>query len=127
MKISFIKALSWLKNQSKKSFKAIVRRPYHDEVITTDSEWSPKQVVQNPYCRLAYFTNGEKQEKHVHPEEIEIYTILRGKVKIQVEDEIFELEEKDSLVVEPGKNHQVIDEGDYLVQVISCGLKGKKT
>lgn len=125
MKIEFQKINKFLSENQKKDIKVVVRKPYVDEKICRGGEWRPKEVLINPYCRISYFTTGTKQIKHSHPEEMEIYNVLKGSLEIELEGKMIKLEERDSLIISPGKEHFVVDKGDYLVQVITVGNKGK--
>lgn len=125
MKISFQKIQDYLSSATRKDVKILAPETYPGEV-PHDDDWDPTEVMVTDFCRLAYFKNGTKQTRHKHPTEIEIYTVLQGTMKIEVEGKVFELNEKETIVVQPNEYHLVIDEGEYIAQTIACGVNKKE-
>jgi len=46
--------------------------------------------------------------KHLHKTMVEYFLLLEGNLRLQVNDEILEMEQGDLILVEPGEAHQVL-------------------
>ena len=91
-------------------------------------EKCPVLVTEN--WELAAFIEVAPQDRHYHKKGTEIFIVLEGEMKIEVEGEVFTLNEGDTLVVNPGVVHQVLrDENETLsalVITVNCGGKDDK-
>jgi mannose-6-phosphate isomerase-like protein (cupin superfamily) len=125
MKISSKLVSDFLNKRDKKDIKVVVRNKHPQEKICESENWQPKEVILNPFCRVAYFTNETPQKKHSHPNEIEIYNVIHGSICIEIENKKYFLEQGDSIIVKEKLLHCVYAKEKCLVQVVSVGKKGK--
>jgi mannose-6-phosphate isomerase-like protein (cupin superfamily) len=61
-------------------------------------------------ARLWRLRRGEASTRHRHVEQEELYLLLEGRGRIRVEDEVFELQPHDALLVEPRAVRQVFND-----------------
>lgn len=94
-------------------------------------EWgSPAQgekcrVVVASGLEMASFTEVTPQDRHYHKVGTEIYIVLAGTMRIEVDGLVFALELGDTLVVSPGAVHQVlVEEGDFFLTRVITGNCG---
>jgi len=60
------------------------------------------------YCKK--FFKGDKSDKlHTHPQGKEYLIILSGKIKMQVDEEIFEMGEGDYIAIKAGQKDKIIE------------------
>ncbi len=63
------------------------------------------------------FVTHADEPAHIH-DDAEVFVILQGKAKMQMDHEVIELVTGDVLVVEPGENHHLIaDEHDPCINL----------
>ena len=88
----------------------------------SDSGKCPVQVMDN--IESAVFTEVAKQTRHYHKLATEIYIVIEGEMKIEVEGQSWTLAAGDMIVVNPGVRHEVLREGNYLCRVITANSGG---
>jgi mannose-6-phosphate isomerase-like protein (cupin superfamily) len=80
--------------------------------------------MEAPGLEMAFFTENARQDRHWHEQGTEIYTVLEGRMKIEVDGDLLELECRDSIVVRPPAVHYIPPgQGPFLCQVVVpfCG------
>lgn len=91
-------------------------------------EWEPGKLVETKCGGLEVATFNEKteQDKHLHKLATEIYTVLDGKMKIEVDNIPYDLETGDEIIVFPGSVHQVLPSDDkFLARVHTVNCHGE--
>jgi mannose-6-phosphate isomerase-like protein (cupin superfamily) len=63
---------------------------------------------------------GGRTEPHYHPLCEEIYYLLVGRGRMQVEDEIRAVAPGDAIAIPPGKRHQITNIGDETLRFLCC-------
>lgn len=99
---------------------------YNDEVVPKVSIFSGKDITSDVY----YFKPGQVLKAHRHPKGEQIFTFLKGKGKMVIEEESFEVDPGTTIMVEAGKWHEITngkDEEMVAVQVtkIDAGAEYK--
>lgn len=83
----------------------------------------PVQVTAN--IEVAIFTQQAAQDRHHHKLATEFYTVLAGRMIIEVEGLSHALTAGDMIVINPGTVHHVLPEGcEFICQVISTNCVG---
>ena len=84
------------------------------------------QVVVADGLEMASFTEITPQDRHYHKRGTEIYIVLAGMMRMEVDGLSFQVENGDTLVVNPGAVHQVlVEEGSiFLARVITGNYGG---
>ncbi len=89
-----------------------------------DEEKCQVQVMGN--IEVATFTQNASQDRHFHKIGTEIYIVLEGEMKIDVEGDDYVLLAGDMIVVNPGAVHKVKPEGiKFLCRVVTPNCVGK--
>jgi mannose-6-phosphate isomerase-like protein (cupin superfamily) len=73
---------------------------------------------------------GAGETRHVHGKARQVFFVLRGELRIELGDRVFELAAEDSLEIPPGEPHSVRNagSGDVMFLVISAPTtKGDRT
>lgn len=84
----------------------------------------PVQVTSN--VEVAVFTQDASQERHFHRAATEIYTVLEGEMRIEVEGVDYRLRAGDMIVVNPGAAHEVKPRGtEFLCRVVTANCGGR--
>jgi mannose-6-phosphate isomerase-like protein (cupin superfamily) len=111
--------------------KQIVTQIYPDvEKPIECSEWKPCSpsekcpVLMMNDTESAVFTEKVKQDRHYHATGTEIYLVLEGRMKIEVEDALYDLAAGDMIVVSPNAWHHVKQDSKFLCRVITVNCKG---
>jgi mannose-6-phosphate isomerase-like protein (cupin superfamily) len=111
--------------------KQIVTQVYPDiEKPIEKPEWKAAQLPEKcPVLVMedtesAVFTEKAKQDRHCHSLGTEIYIVLEGLMKIEVNHVLYELSAGDMIVVSPNAWHEVKREGKFLCRVITVNCKG---
>ena len=70
---------------------------------------------------------GLEGDYHDHDNKEQIYYFLRGRGKMKIDDEIFEVREGDAVHLPPKTRHQVINDGDDWIEhlIISATVDAK--
>ena len=81
----------------------------------------PVLVADN--WEMATFNEVTTQDRHYHKKGTEIFIVLEGEMEIDVDDEVFTLNEGDTLVVNPRAVHEILRKKSFLARVIkvNCG------
>jgi mannose-6-phosphate isomerase-like protein (cupin superfamily) len=87
---------------------------------------TPCPVMLMKDTELAVFTQASKQTCHRHKVGTEIYMLLEGTMRIDVEKNEYTLEQGDMIVVPPRAFHEVRREGEFLCRVITVNCGGSK-
>ena len=111
--------------------KQIVTQVYPDiEKPIEEPEWRAAQLPEKcPVLVMedtesAVFTEKAKQDRHYHALGTEIYIVLEGLMKIEVQYVLYELSAGDMIVVSPNALHEVKPEGKFICRVITVNCKG---
>jgi len=99
------------------------------EVDATAALWLPPAegekcpVIVAPAWEMATFNEVTAQDRHFHRLGTEIYSVLSGTMQVEVDGDMYALNEGDTIVVNPGAVHKVLREGSFLARVITvdCG------
>jgi quercetin dioxygenase-like cupin family protein len=88
-----------------------------------EAEKCPVQVTKN--IEVAVFTHEALQDRHLHKVGTEMYTVLEGKMKIEVEGQDYVLLAGDMIVVHPGAAHEVKPKGTkFICRVVTANCGG---
>lgn len=101
------------------------------EIEATDIRWLPPagsdkcQVQVTPDIEVAIFTQHTTQDRHHHETGTEFYSVIEGKMSIDIEGQLYSILAGDMIVVNPGAVHQVKPEGcEFICRVISVNCGG---
>lgn len=83
-------------------------------------------VVTMRDTELATFTERAKQTRHCHRIGTEIYTLLEGKMTMEVDGKLYTLHPGDTLIVKPGVWHEAKRDSKFLCQVVTANCAGIK-
>ena len=104
--------------------------PEHEQAAC-QTVWSPPaaaekcQVQVNQDIELAMFTELNVQDRHYHKVASEFYTVLKGVMVIEVEDQAYTLSAGDTIVINPGTVHQIKPQDcEFICQVITANCGG---
>lgn len=64
-------------------------------------------AIRNQSLAEARIPSGEATAAHYHPQAEEIYYLLEGRGRMQIEDEIREVGPGDAIAIPPGQRHQI--------------------
>lgn len=88
----------------------------------------PVQAMKD--AEIAVFNQNAKQDRHYHKRGTEVYMVLEGKMKIEVEKDEFTLSSGDMIVVNPKARHEVKPEDGQAfmcrVVTLNCGGESDK-
>lgn len=76
--------------------------------------------LRNQSLAEATVAPGQSTESHHHPLAEEVYYVLSGRGRMQIEDESKEIGEGDGIVILPGKCHHVWNIGDEDLVFLCC-------
>ncbi|MEI7456949.1 MAG: cupin domain-containing protein [Nitrosomonadales bacterium] len=94
-----------------------------DVIWQPGSDLCPVQVT--PDIEVAIFTQHAAQDRHYHKLGTEFYSVIEGRMVIEIEDHPYTLTAGDMIVVHPGTVHQVKPEGcEFICRVISANCGG---
>jgi len=99
-------------NNGRKVFATAVMHQFGEELIT-DPVWKAPQVFPSGEggIEIATFTEFSGQDRHKHDRGTEIYTVLRGTLRIYINDVLLDpLLVGDEIVIPPGTVHQIVQE-----------------
>ena len=81
-------------------------------------------VVTTRDTEFAIFSERAKQTRHYHKLGTEIYTLLEGRMTMEVDGTLYTLSSGDTLVVKPDVWHEVKREGRFHCQVVTVNCAG---
>ncbi len=88
-----------------------------------DSASVPVQLMAD--VEMAVFTHHASQTRHFHKLGTEIYTVVEGRMIIEVEGVEYPLRAGDTIVVNPGAVHQVLPrENEFVCKVVTAHCAG---
>ncbi len=99
-------------NNGRKVFATSIMHKFGEELIT-EPLWKAPSVLPtgNGGLEVATFTEYSGQDRHKHERGIEIYTVLKGIMKIFIDDTgPHSLHTGDEIVILPGTIHEVIQQ-----------------
>ncbi len=76
--------------------------------------------IVNQSLAEARLPMGGRTAPHYHPLCEEIYFLLAGRGRMQVEDEIRAVVPGDAIAIPPGKRHQISNIGDETLRFLCC-------
>ena len=91
--------------------------------------WTPGDIypTKKGGLEISTFTETAKQDRHMHKETTEIYTVLEGGIFIAINnDEHFYLDEGDEIIIYPGTIHYLSTRYMSLIRVHSINSYGAK-
>jgi mannose-6-phosphate isomerase-like protein (cupin superfamily) len=111
--------------------KIIVTEVYREkEELPADVHWQPPHapakcaVLPMQATEFAVFTEHAKQTRHCHMVGTELYTLVEGRMTIEVEGAEYELSPGDVIIIRPGAFHEVRRAGKFLCHVITINCGG---
>jgi quercetin dioxygenase-like cupin family protein len=88
-----------------------------------DAGKCPVQVTNN--LEVAVFTHDASQDRHFHKIGTELYMVIEGEMRIEVDGEDYRLLAGDMIVVNPGAVHEVKPKGTkFLCRVVTANCGG---
>jgi mannose-6-phosphate isomerase-like protein (cupin superfamily) len=63
---------------------------------------------------------GGSTAPHYHPQTEEIYFILEGQGRMQLDDQTSEVRRGDAIAIPPGARHQITNTGDVPLRLLCC-------
>jgi len=102
--------LGRLNNNGRKILATNIREDFGEELINNPIWRVPKILpTGDGGIEIATFTEFANQDRHKHLQGTEIYTVLKGQLKIYINDEgPLILNELDEVVILPGTVHEVV-------------------
>ncbi|WP_428307615.1 cupin domain-containing protein [Lacipirellula sp.] len=77
-------------------------------------------VIRNQSLAEARIPSGEATAPHYHPQAEEIYYILEGRGRMQIEDEVREVSPGDAVAIPPGLRHQITNISKEPLRFLCC-------
>ena len=77
----------------------------------------PDAPVRNVSLEIGIFKPGEELRGHRHPESEEIYYVMKGKGHLKVGEEEIDLVEGMALVIPPGHDHFLKNNGNETLEI----------
>jgi mannose-6-phosphate isomerase-like protein (cupin superfamily) len=81
-------------------------------------------AIRNQSLAEARLPPGAATTPHYHPKAEEIYYILRGKGRMQIEQELREVGPGDAIAIPPGEKHQITNTGQQPLVFLCCCAPG---
>lgn len=97
-----------------------VLRPLHPLALAAslDELWSPRVIADlDEHCVKVARLHGEL-DWHAHADEDELFLVLRGRLRLELEDGPVDLAEGELLVVPRGVRHRPVAEEECLVLLV---------
>ena len=88
----------------------------------TDGESCP--VLATEDTELAIFNQDTPQDRHCHRRGTEVYWVIEGEMRIEVEGLEYQLGPGDLIVVKPGAVHEVLRGANFLCGVLTANCGG---
>lgn len=76
--------------------------------------------IRNQSLAEARLPVGMSTQPHYHPECEEIYFLLEGEARMQIEDEVRTVGAGDAIAIPPGARHQITNTGDATLRFLCC-------
>lgn len=76
--------------------------------------------ISNQSLAEARLAVGCSTMAHFHPQCEEIYYLLSGKGRMQIEDEVCDVDVGDAIAIPPGARHQITNTGDQELRFLCC-------
>lgn len=96
----------------------MVKINFKDKLSKFSDYWSPKIITEmNDYQFKLVKIKGEFVW-HKHEDTDEVFIVIEGKMKIEFEDEIVELNEGEMYVVPKGVNHKPCAENECKIMLV---------
>ncbi len=83
---------------------------------------SPVMLLEN--AEYAVFSEITIQDRHYHAQGTEIYTVLSGDFRIEVNNELFTLGSGDSIIIPSGVIHEVLRDSSFVANVVTLNCGG---
>jgi mannose-6-phosphate isomerase-like protein (cupin superfamily) len=77
-------------------------------------------AIRNQSLAEARLPPGAATAPHYHPQAEEIYYLLEGRGRMQIEAEIREVAAGDAIAIPPGQRHQITNIGDQALRFLCC-------
>ena len=77
--------------------------------ITLENDYFRRIIYTTKYQQLVIMSVGKEIPMEIHPGNDQFIKIVCGKCHVKIENEIFELEDGDSVTIPASTNHQVIN------------------
>jgi mannose-6-phosphate isomerase-like protein (cupin superfamily) len=132
IKLESVKRDAALEPGNRGARKIVVTELYPAKESEADNvEWNPPinsgkcpvQVTNN--IEVAVFTHSVPQDRHLHKVGTEMYMVLEGEMKIEVEGQDYTLFAGDMIVVNPGAAHEVKQNGtEFICRVVTANCGG---
>lgn len=115
--------------------KLLVTSLYRNEQSVSEPIWEPPRgdgpcaVQKMSDTECAVFNHRAEQHRHHHEFATELYMVLEGSMRIEVERREYTLAAGDMIVVNPGSRHEVRPSGtSFLCRVVTvdCGGSADK-
>jgi mannose-6-phosphate isomerase-like protein (cupin superfamily) len=81
-------------------------------------------AIRNQSLAEARLPPGAATTPHYHPRTEEIYYILRGQGRMQIEAELREVGPGDAIAIPPGQKHQITNIGHQTLEFLCCCAPG---
>jgi mannose-6-phosphate isomerase-like protein (cupin superfamily) len=77
-------------------------------------------AIRNQSLAEARLPAGASTQPHFHPRAEEIYFLLEGRGRMQIEDGVREVGPGDAIAIPPGMRHQIINTGSETLRFLCC-------
>ena len=85
-----------------------------------DDKILPKGKIMQ--ISIAHFKGHQSCPQHHHYDLHEVFIIEKGSIDLTVDDETIHLNPKDVCLVRPGHNHSLINQNDFLCEILILGI-----
>jgi mannose-6-phosphate isomerase-like protein (cupin superfamily) len=77
-------------------------------------------AIRNQSLAEARLTPGAATAAHFHPRAEEIYYLLEGRGRVQIEGEHRDVGPGDAVAIPPGRRHQITNTGEQTLRFLCC-------
>jgi mannose-6-phosphate isomerase-like protein (cupin superfamily) len=77
-------------------------------------------AIRNQSLAEATIAVGGATQAHYHPQAEEIYYILSGRGRMEIEGEVRSVKALDAIAIPPGARHQITNTGDEPLVLLCC-------
>jgi mannose-6-phosphate isomerase-like protein (cupin superfamily) len=77
-------------------------------------------AVRNQSLAEARLPKGAATQPHFHPRAEEIYYLLEGRGRMQIEGDVRDVTPGDAIAIPPGQRHQITNTGDATLRFLCC-------